>query len=248
MKIKLSRIIEKYAAASNQHDVKSIHPCFEAGPAAKRRIPPRRNICKRLFQVISLLALMNLCSALPAVAESRADQIAALKKEKDDAFFRIQDIVNQPVTHLKRTPDMVVKRFIDWGKHNVFRPDFDTVDVRTTQQKMFDGFQYVTCDLNPGEAFIGNELEFNEMTKYFYNDFTVPKKKLTEAEMLEINRLCRIIGSCNRQLNESKNPEPPLTKVHQVLLAHRPIVIGVVALLFLALYFVRKRQAQKTEV
>ena len=86
------------------------------------------------------------------------------------------------------------------------------------------------------------------MTKIFYNDFTVPKKKLTETEMLEINRLCRIIGSCNLQLDELKNPEPPLTKVHQRLLAHRPIVIGVVALLVLALYFVRKRQAQRTEV
>ena len=201
----------------------------------------------RLFQVISLLALMNLCSALPAVAESSADKIAALKKEKDDAFFRIQDIVNQPVTHLKRTPDMVAINFVDWGKHDYPTPDFDIVDVRTSQQKMFDGYQYVTCDLNPGEAFIGNQLEFNEMTKIFYNDFSVPKKKLTEAEMLEINRLCRIIGSCNQQLYQLEHPVPPLARVHQLLLAHRPIVIGVVALLILALYFVRKRQAPASE-
>ena len=32
------------------------------------------------------------------------------------------------------------------------------------------------------------------MTKYFYTDRSVPKKKLTEEEMLEINRLYRIIG------------------------------------------------------
>ena len=248
MKIKLPWKINKHVAASNQHDVKSILSCFEAGPATRRKISPSGNICKRLFQIISLLALMNLCSALPAVAESPADRIATLKKEKDDAFFRIQDIVNQPLTHLKPTPDMVAKNFTDWGGHDFLTPDFDTVDVRTTQQKMFDGYQYVTCNLNPGEVFIGNELEFNEMTKIFYNDFTVPKKKLTETEMLEINRLCRIIGSCNRQLDELENPEPPLTKVHQRLLAHRPIVIGVVALLVLALYFVRKRQAQRTEV
>ncbi|HLX69189.1 MAG TPA: hypothetical protein VKV04_06130 [Verrucomicrobiae bacterium] len=215
---------------------------------AKRGILPGGNNCVRLFQVIGLLALMNLGNALPAVAQSPEDRIATLKKEKDDAFSRIQDIVNQPVTPLKRTPDMVVKNFTDWGKHDFLTPDFDTVDVRRSQQNMFDGYQYVTCDLNPGEAFIGSELEFNEMTKIFYTDFTVPKKKLTEAEMLEINQLCRVIGNCSRQLDELESQEPPLTKVHQLLLAHKPIVIGAVALLVLAFYFVRKRQAQRTEV
>lgn len=170
-----------------------------------------------------------------------------LQKEKNEAIFKVEDIVNQPVTHLKRTPDMVVKNFTDWGKHDVVMPDFANVDIRATQQKMFDGYQYVTCDLNPGEVFIGNELEFNELTKYFYNDFTVPKKKLTEAEMLEINRLCRIIGRCNRQLDELQNPEPPLDKIHRIITEHKPIVITLVAVLFLALYFVRRKQAQKME-
>ena len=40
----------------------------------------------------------------------------------------------------------------------------------------------------------GKELEFNSMTKYFYVDRTQPKKKLTEEEMLEINKLYRLIG------------------------------------------------------
>jgi hypothetical protein len=38
------------------------------------------------------------------------------------------------------------------------------------------------------------------MTKYFYEDRSLPKKKLTEAEMLEINRLYRVIGQCEQQL------------------------------------------------
>jgi len=194
-----------------------------------------------------ILGFVCVYSALPACAETREDQIAALKKEKNEALFRIQDIVNQPVTHLKRTPDMVVQRFADWGKHDVVTPDFDTVDIRTTQQAMFDGYQYVTCDLNPGEVFIGKELEFNEMTKYFYNDFTVPKKKLTESEMVEINQLCRVIGRCNRELDELENPEPPLAKVHQMLADHKPTVLAVVAVLAVALYFVHKRQSQKAE-
>ena len=194
-----------------------------------------------------ILSLIYVCSAVPARAESREDQIAALKKEKNEALFKIQDMVNQPVTHLKRTPDMVVKNFVDWGQHDVITPDFDTVDIRATQQAMFDGYQYVTCDLNPGEVFIGSELEFNEMTKCFYNDFTVPKKKLTESEMLEINQLCRVIGRCNRQLDELENPEPPLAKVRQMITDHKPIVWAVAAVLAVALYFVHKRQSQKVE-
>ena len=59
---------------------------------------------------------------------------------------------------------------------------------------------YVTSDLNPGVVFIGSQLEFNSMTKYFYVDRTLPKRKLSEAEMLEINRLYRVIGRCEQQL------------------------------------------------
>jgi len=42
--------------------------------------------------------------------------------------------------------------------------------------------------------FIGDELEFNSMTKYFYTDRTLPKKRLSDAEMNEINDLYRAIG------------------------------------------------------
>jgi len=61
----------------------------------------------------------------------------------------------------------------------------------------------VTSDVNPGVVFVGPELEFNSMTKYFYVDRSLPKKKLTEAEMLEINRLYRIIGTCEEKLQPS---------------------------------------------
>jgi len=188
-----------------------------------------------------LLLCLTLCGGLPVCAASRDDQIAALKKEKAEAIFKVQDIVNQPVTHLKRTPDMVVKNFINWGHNNPATPAFDSVDVRATQELMFDGYQYVTSDLNPGEVFIGRELEFNEMTKYFYNTYSIPKKKLTEAEMLEINRLYRIIGSCIRQLDDLEDPEPPLAKFHLIITKHKPLVIILVGVLLMALYFMRRR-------
>jgi hypothetical protein len=61
---------------------------------------------------------------------------------------------------------------------------------------------YVTSDLNPGVVFIGSELEFNAATKFFYLDRSLPKKRLTEAEMLEINRLYRIIGQDKARLSK----------------------------------------------
>lgn len=57
-------------------------------------------------------------------------------------------------------------------------------------------------------VFLGRELEFNANTRYFYTDRSLPKKKLTEPEMLEINRLYRIIGHCEQQLAQLQNPEP----------------------------------------
>jgi hypothetical protein len=50
-------------------------------------------------------------------------------------------------------------------------------------------------------AFPGDQVEFNSQLKFFYADRNVPKKKLTEAEMIEINRLYRIIGHCEEQLS-----------------------------------------------
>jgi hypothetical protein len=38
------------------------------------------------------------------------------------------------------------------------------------------------------------------MTKYFYMDRTLPKKKLTMDEMAEINHLYRVIGLGEQQL------------------------------------------------
>ncbi len=41
---------------------------------------------------------------------------------------------------------------------------------------------------------MASELEINAMTKFFYTDRSLPKKQLSEPEMLEINRLYRTIG------------------------------------------------------
>jgi hypothetical protein len=164
----------------------------------------------------------------------------------DSAISQVQGIVNQPVTQLKRAPGMIVGEYPGWFHPGAQKPDFNTVDVRATQQFVYDAYQYVSSDLNPGVVFPGHELEFNSMTKYFITDRTHPKKRLTEAEMLEINRLYRIIGRCEQQLDEVRNPEPPLAKIHRLITEHRAVVVGSMAALVVMLLLVRKIQSRSS--
>jgi hypothetical protein len=63
--------------------------------------------------------------------------------------------------------------------------------------------------LNPGLMFRARDLEFNPMTKYFYTDRSLPKKRLAEAEMAEINRLYRVIGAREQDLARMRAGLPP---------------------------------------
>ncbi len=120
-------------------------------------------------------------------------ELKALDAQSAQAEQAVVTIVNQPIDHLPRTP--AAGDFSPgWFHPGAVKPDFNTVDVRLTQQLVYADYTYVTSDLNPTEMFIGKNLEFNTMTKYFYVDRTLPKARLSQAEMLEINRLYRLIG------------------------------------------------------
>jgi hypothetical protein len=58
--------------------------------------------------------------------------------------------------------------------------------------------------LNPGLVFPGRQLAFNAGHHFFYANRSLPKKKLTEAEMVELNRLYRIIGHCEHEIARLK--------------------------------------------
>ena len=192
--------------------------------------------------LILLALFLGLAGGQRAGASSKDDQFAALKAQKNAAIFQVQHIVNQPVTQLKRMPGMHVPVYSPgWFHPGAETPDFNTVDVRTTQQFPYVD-QYVTSDLNPGVVFLGQELEFNSMTKYFITDRSVPKKKLTEAEMVEINRLYRVIGHCEQQLNELQNPEPLPAKIQRLIGEHKPAVVGCMVAVVVILLLLRKRQ------
>ena len=120
---------------------------------------------------------------------------AALAAERDAAIEQVKRIVNAPVPALPLAPDAPVGNFSPgWFHQGAARPNFLTVDVRLTQQFPYDKYEFVTSDLTPGLMFRGQDLEFNAMTKYFYTDYSLPKKRLSADEMAEINRLYRVIG------------------------------------------------------
>jgi hypothetical protein len=174
-------------------------------PIATRLLSSRA----RLGGLLVLAACLGMFPAASGVSAA-ALKPALTDAERQDLTNRISQatrevtrIVNQPVTRVQRLPGMHVAMFTEgWFHPGASRPNFNTVDVRQTQEFPYDKFGYVSSPLNPGVAFIGRELEFNSMTKIFYVDRTVPKKKLTEAQMVEINRLYRVIGDCERQLSD----------------------------------------------
>ena len=199
----------------------------------------------RIFFLPLLLFLSGAGLAAPSVQE----QIAAVRTQRTEAIFRVQEIVNQPVTRLKRMPGMQVTTYHPgWFHDGAITPGFDTVDIRVTRELPYQGEKYVTSDLNPGEVFLGDELEFNSMTKFFYTTRNVPKKKLAEAEMVEINSLYRVIGRCDQKLLELQNPPSLWEKAQRWAMANKPVVTGIAGGLLVTLVIFRVRKSRRLEL
>lgn len=137
----------------------------------------------------------------PEVRLTKQQQIAKNEQAIADAIESVKEIVNQPAPSVPITPEMKVSWYGDmWFHPGAGTPDFNNVDIRKTQETPYSKYEFVSSNFTPTIAFPGSELEFNSMTKFFYTDRSVPKKKLTEAEMVEINRLYRIIGKNQTEL------------------------------------------------
>jgi hypothetical protein len=145
-----------------------------------------------------------------------AEQVAALQLAMTNAWQKVIQIVNQPVRAFAESENMRPSVYSPgWFHPGALTPDFNTVDVRKSQELSYASQPYVTSDLNPGIVFLGPELEFNSMTKLFYVNRSLPKHKLSEAEMLEINRLYRIIGHCRSELARLLPPPETLGDASQ---------------------------------
>jgi hypothetical protein len=141
-------------------------------------------------------------TSVPTQTLTVPEQIDAAKAKLSKATEQVKAIVNRPPPSVPITPDMKVASYGNaWFHPGATKPDFDNVDVRTTRDlSNYSKFAFVSSDLNPGIAFPGDQLEFNPMLKYFYTDRSLPKLKLSEEDMVEINRLYRIIGKCEADL------------------------------------------------
>lgn len=177
---------------------------IEAGPVrilnyADVTIKLRDNVVVSINAVAS--ASRQSGSASPSLSPEA--RLAATKKEMQSAVTSVQNIVNQATALAQRTQQMRVWEYEYWFHPGATKPDFNTVDVRLTQQLDYENEDYVCLKSRPELVWAGHDLEFNAMTKFFYVDRSVPKKRLTNEEMLEVNRLYRIIGRCEKELNQS---------------------------------------------
>lgn len=143
---------------------------------------------------VPIIGLVGLGGLLLIVVVALFWTLTGLKKQNAEiaqSELRVTKIVNQPITHLPRSGPVEVFS-PGWFHAGAVKPDFGNADIRTTQEFPYHG--YVTSDVNPSEMFVGSELEFNAATKYFYTDRTLPKKRLSEREMIGINDLYRVIA------------------------------------------------------
>lgn len=164
------------------------------GRESRAASAPVHRAAKPARPVGHILFLLGLTGLLLTVAGATFWTLPGIGKANADAARteqKVVEIVNQPITHLHRSGSFSVFS-PGWFHPGATEPDFNNVDIRTTQERPYEG--HVTSDLNPTEMFNGSELEFNAMTKYFYTDRTLPKKRLSDTEMVEINGLYRVIG------------------------------------------------------
>ena len=198
----------------------------------------------------------------PADTNSAPEQIATLQLQLTNAWLQVDAIVNQPVTAYRRDPYAHVSvSSPGWFHPGAMTPDFNRVDVRLSQQLIYTA-PWVSSDITPTMMFRGSDLEFNAMTKLFYTNRDLPKKKLTEAEMLQINSLYRTIGHCQTEIEQLQNPAgadsaadtesdtnatPPPPAIaaieripQQTRIMYGSIAIGTLLVLVIGLRFVKK--------
>jgi hypothetical protein len=171
---------------------------------------------------------------VPLTPEEQAQQdaIKAVMDDEKKAIQKVAGIVNQPVTHYMRLPSIQPGIYPTWFHDGAIKPDFNKVDVRKTQEFPYAKFEYVASDLSAREMFKSDELEFNAQTKFFYIDRTVPKKKLTQPEMVEINRLYRIIGQDERKAQALRAGEGKKSFKSTIFKALGILIAAAVAFLF----------------
>jgi hypothetical protein len=144
---------------------------------------------------------------------SPAAQWNVVNLQRMAALNQVVLIINQEVEGVPVERGMNLGHWENvWFHPGALTPDFAHVDIRTSQEYAdYMKHEYVTSNqLHPGIAYRADQVEFNANTKLFYQDRSVPKKRLDEAEMLEVNRLYRVIGKCNAAMQALGQPPAPI--------------------------------------
>jgi hypothetical protein len=201
-----------------------------SGGTVKMLVYPKFSIKLRDGVVVSIKAAVvhsapsaAAAPAAPAVAKGEfvppdpslagAEQWAFLNREYAAALKQAIVIINQEVPGIPITENM---RCADWAGGVWFHPgaitpDFLNVDIRQSQDiSNYAKWDYITSDYHKGIAYPGDQVEFNSMTKLLYQDRTTPKKKLTEPEMVEVNRLYHIMGKAAAMMQSLGQQPPPI--------------------------------------
>jgi hypothetical protein len=143
-----------------------------------------------------------------------SDQWGFLNREYAAALKRATDIINQEVPGVPIVAGMKLGDWRDgpWFHPGAVTPDFLNVDIRPTQENTnYAPYDYITSNFHKGIAYPADQVAFNSNTKLLYLDRTTPKKKLTEAEMLQVNALFHIMGKCAAMM-QSLGQLPPVIK------------------------------------
>ena len=146
---------------------------------------------------------------LPHPYETTEHAYSRLSAERQSAVDSVIAIVNQPVPQIPMSPNLRPGWWGNgWFHEGASIPDYANVDIRVTQEVVqFMKYRFISSPLNPGVVFPGDQIEFNANTKLYYQDRNLPKKRLTQDEMVEINRLYRVIAKCDSQLALLKGPQ-----------------------------------------
>jgi len=121
--------------------------------------------------------------------------VSDARNELADAISKVNIIVNQPVQSFPLDSTVQPAVFPIWFHPGAVIPDFPRVEIqRTRDTSLYETLPWISSPLCPGLMFRGTDVEFNSMTKLFYKDRNLPKRKLTDDEMNRVNILYRKIG------------------------------------------------------
>jgi hypothetical protein len=139
--------------------------------------------------------------------------VADAMRRIDKAVARVRDLVNRPVESAPITPELRQMAGVfreGWFPQGAQLPAFSGADIRKSQDlSLYTREEWCTSSLTLDRVFKESQCEFNPQTKFFYMDYSLPKKRLTDEEMQEVNRLYHQIGAYASYMEHMGRPWTP---------------------------------------